>query len=137
MSLLVAALTELSHYYELPMWGTAGCTDAKYVGLQAGLEVMQQCMMTALSGANFVHDVGLIANGMQVSPELITLDRTQVNQEAGADDTASSEEMLRQKTIDIMDNHEPPPIANDVMTEVRSLEKSWFEKLDLKYEYQE
>jgi trimethylamine--corrinoid protein Co-methyltransferase len=192
MSLLVAALTELSHYYELPMWGTAGCTDAKYVGLQAGLEVMQQCMMTALSGANFIHDVGLIANGMQVSPELITLvdeviemvkivmngievsdesltldliekvgpggnflveshtmenfrkfwqptilDRTQVNQEAGADDTASSEEMLRQKTIDIMENHQPSPIADDVMKEVRSLEKSWFEKLDLKYEYQE
>jgi trimethylamine--corrinoid protein Co-methyltransferase len=192
MSLLVAALTELSHYYELPMWGTAGCTDAKYVGLQAGLEVMQQCMMSALSGANFVHDVGLIANGMQVSPELITLvdeviemvkvvmngidvsdesltldliekvgpggnflveshtmenfrkfwqptilDRTQVNQEARADDTASSEEMLRQKTIDIMENYQPPAIADDVMKEVRLLEKSWFDKLDLKYDYRE
>jgi trimethylamine---corrinoid protein Co-methyltransferase len=192
MSLLVAALTEMSHYYELPMWGTAGCTDAKGVGLQAGLEVMQQCMMTALSGANFIHDVGLIANGMQVSPELITLtdevidmvkivmngievtdesltldliekigpggnflgdphtfknfrkfwqptilDRTQVKQGAKTEDIVNCEDMLRQKTIDIMENHEPIPIAEDVMKEVRSFEKSWFEKLDIKYEYEE
>ena len=77
--------------------------------------------------------------GVKIESEtaLELLDRTQVNQEAGADDTASSEEMLRQKTIDIMENHQPPAIADDVMKEVRSLEKSWFEKLDLKYDYRE
>lgn len=73
LSLLVGALTEICHFYNLPMFGTAGCTDAKVIGVQTGVEVMYQCMMSALSGANFVHDVGLMDHATMISPELIVL----------------------------------------------------------------
>ena len=73
MSLLVAALTEMSHYYKLPMFGTAGCTDADVIGAQAGAEIAYQILMTALSGADLVHDVGLAYHARLVSPELIVL----------------------------------------------------------------
>ena len=60
MSLLVAALTEMSRYYKLPMFGTAGCIDADVIGAQAGAEIAFQILMTVLSGADLVHDVGLM-----------------------------------------------------------------------------
>lgn len=73
LNLLCACLTELSHYYKLPMWGTAGCTDAKVIGAEAGLELMFQCLTSALSGADFVHDTGLMDHATMTSPELIVL----------------------------------------------------------------
>ena len=60
MSLMVAALTELCHYYRLPMFGTAGCSDAYNIGAQMGAEITYQILMTALSGADLVHDVGIL-----------------------------------------------------------------------------
>jgi trimethylamine--corrinoid protein Co-methyltransferase len=71
LNLLVACLTELSHFYKLPMWGTAGCTDAKVIGAQAGAELMYQCLVSYLSGADFVHDTGLMDHATMTSPELI------------------------------------------------------------------
>ena len=71
MSLMVAALTELSHYYRLPMFGTAGCTDAEVVDAQAAAEVTYQILMTALSGADLVHDIGIVYHAAAISPELI------------------------------------------------------------------
>ncbi|MFC1912566.1 trimethylamine methyltransferase family protein, partial [Chloroflexota bacterium] len=73
LSLLVAALTEISHYYKLPIFGTAGCTDADMIGAQAAAEATYGILMSALSGADFVHDVGLMYHGTMVSPELKVL----------------------------------------------------------------
>ncbi len=73
LNLLVGAATELAHSYNLPMLGTAGCTDAKVIGVQAGLEVASQCVSSALFGANMVHDVGLMDHATMISPELMVL----------------------------------------------------------------
>ena len=73
LNLLVACLTELAHHYKLPMWGTAGCTDAKVIGVQAGMELMYECLTSMLSGADFVHDTGLMDHATMISPELIVL----------------------------------------------------------------
>lgn len=73
MLLMVAAMTELAHHYELPMFGTAGCTDAKTVDQQAAVEAALSCHMALLTGANLVHDVGLIDHADVVSAEMIVL----------------------------------------------------------------
>ncbi len=73
LSFLIAALTEVSHYYKLPMFGTAGCTDADIIGAQAEIEITYQILVTALSGADLVHDAGLAYHARLVSPELIVL----------------------------------------------------------------
>ena len=73
LSFLLAALTEISHYYKLPMFGTAGCTDADMIDAQATAEATYGILMSALSGADFVHDVGLMYHGTMASPELTVL----------------------------------------------------------------
>ena len=73
LSFLLAALTEISHYYKLPIFGTAGCTDADMIGAQATAEATYGILMSALSGADFVHDVGLMYHATMASPELMVL----------------------------------------------------------------
>jgi trimethylamine--corrinoid protein Co-methyltransferase len=69
--LLEAALTDLSHFYKIPMFGTAGCSDSKIFDEQAAAEAMMSIMGAALSGANLVHDVGFLENGLIGSFELL------------------------------------------------------------------
>jgi trimethylamine---corrinoid protein Co-methyltransferase len=73
LTLGVAASTDLAHSYRLPMFGTTGCTDAWDVDEQAAAEVTMHSLMSQLSGANLIHDTGIIAGGIAVSPELILL----------------------------------------------------------------
>ena len=49
---MLAAMTDLAHHYRLPMFGTAGCTDAKSIDAQAGMEAALSCLVSELSGAN-------------------------------------------------------------------------------------
>jgi trimethylamine--corrinoid protein Co-methyltransferase len=71
LSLWAAALTEMAHYLHLPMFSTAGCTDAVDFDQQAAAESSISCLMAALSGANLVHDVGFTEAANSASLELI------------------------------------------------------------------
>lgn len=71
MSLWSAALTEMAHYLHLPVFSTAGCTDAVAFDQQAAAESALSCLMAALSGANLVHDVGFTEAANSASLELI------------------------------------------------------------------
>ncbi len=59
-SLLSAAAADLARYLELPFMGTAGASESKVLDAQAGLEAALQVLMSALSGASLVHDVGFL-----------------------------------------------------------------------------
>ena len=186
MSLMVGALTELCHYYELPMFGTAGCTDAKVVGTQAAAEVTYQIFTSILTGADLVHDVGLICNGKVLSPELIVLvdeiinmvkvltGGIEINDEtlpldlierlgprsnylieshtlkhfrkflvprifdrssAKKEGTKDCEDLLNERTIEILSTHEPKPLPEAVVKELKKMEEKWFERVGLKHEY--
>lgn len=73
LSLLSAALTDMAHYYRIPMFSTAGCTDAKTVDGQAAAEAAFSCLSAALSGANLIHDVGYIEYGSTSSLEMLAI----------------------------------------------------------------
>jgi len=73
MLLMVMAMTDMAHHYGLPMFGTAGCTDAKRVDQQAAAEAAMSCYSAMLSGGNLVHDVGLMDHAEMVSAEMIVL----------------------------------------------------------------
>ena len=64
-------MAEMAHYFELPNFGTAGTSDSQVFDGQAVLEVTSSCIMATLSGANLVHDVGLLGNATIVMPEMI------------------------------------------------------------------
>ena len=185
MSLLVAALTELVHYYKLPMWGTAGCTDAHHIGAQMGAEVTYQVMMTFLSGADLVHDVGILSESPDttMSPEVnvfvdeiidmvkVSMGGIEINEDtlpldliervgprgnyimekhtlkhfrkfwaptifdrsvSKAEDAKNCEEMLREKTIRLMETHQPKPLPEDIVKELKKLEAGWLKRIGLK-----
>lgn len=72
-ALHLAAATDMAHSYGLPMFSTAGCSDALSVDLQAAVEATLLCWMAQLSGADLIHDVGLLAGSLVVSPEMMVL----------------------------------------------------------------
>ena len=62
--LALSACADLYHYYGLPMWGTAGVSDANCLDQQAGMEWAVSIMMDAMHGANLVHDIGYLGQGL-------------------------------------------------------------------------
>jgi len=71
--LLVGAAAELSAWYKIPFYGTAGCSDAKYLDEQGVAEITMEFMSTALSKANLIHDIGVMDHCNSVSPETVVL----------------------------------------------------------------
>ncbi|MCK4262696.1 MAG: trimethylamine methyltransferase family protein, partial [Dehalococcoidia bacterium] len=183
LSLMIAALTELCHYYRLPMLGTAGCTDAGVIDAQVGTEITYQTLVSALTGADLVHDVGMMYHATMVSPELIVLgsetidmvkvlmggieindetlpldlierlgpkanylseshtfkhfrkfwvpkvfDRSFVKKEGVKD----CEQLLNDKTLEILRTHQPKPLPEDVLRELKKAEKTWLDRVGLK-----
>jgi trimethylamine---corrinoid protein Co-methyltransferase len=69
-----AALIKMaSEYYNLPVFTTAGCSDAVMFDQQAGMEAGFNLLSSSLAGGNLIHDLGYIASGMTSSPEMLVL----------------------------------------------------------------
>jgi trimethylamine--corrinoid protein Co-methyltransferase len=62
--------TSMGKYYDLPVFGLGGATDAKVLDHQAGMECTVSLMTALLHGANIVHDVGFMDAGLQGSLQL-------------------------------------------------------------------
>jgi trimethylamine--corrinoid protein Co-methyltransferase len=74
MSLMAAAMAQMAQRYDLPFFGTAGCSDAKFSDdPQAAIEATFSCLSSALSGANMVHDIGLLDHANIISPNYLVL----------------------------------------------------------------
>ncbi len=67
------ACSDLYHYYGIPMWGTAGCSDAHCIDEQAAMEASMTILLAALEGANLVHDIGYLGQGLTGSPATIVM----------------------------------------------------------------
>lgn len=65
--------TSMGKYYDLPVFGLGGCTDAKVLDHQAGMECTISLMTALLHGANIVHDVGFMDAGLQGSLQLLVM----------------------------------------------------------------
>jgi len=59
-SLYSAACSEIFRYLEVPFMGTAGASEAKLIDQQAAVESTMQVVLSSLSGAAMVHDVGFL-----------------------------------------------------------------------------
>lgn len=74
MNLMTAAMAQMAQRHHLPFFGTAGCTDAKFSDdPQAAIEATFSCLSSALSGANLVHDIGLLDHSTLISPNYLVL----------------------------------------------------------------
>ncbi len=68
-----AAMITLSQYYNLPVFCTAGCSDAQVFDQQAGQEAAFSMLLLGLAGGNLIHDLGYIGAGMTSSMEMLVL----------------------------------------------------------------
>lgn len=60
MSLYGAAMADITRYLKIPFMGTAGASESKLVDLQAAIESTIQVLLSIMSRANLVHDVGFL-----------------------------------------------------------------------------
>ena len=72
-NLLHAAMTEVCKYLGLPVFSTCGCSSSKLFDGQATLEAMFGTISAAMSGANLIHDIGYLEDGLCGSYEQLVL----------------------------------------------------------------
>ena len=73
MWLCASAIADIAHYFKLPIWGTAGPTDAKEIDQQCVADLSYSILMAGLSGANLIHDIGLMDSANTYCPEIYVL----------------------------------------------------------------
>ena len=73
--LLNAAGAQIAQHLNIPYYATAGMSDSKTIDCQCGYESALTLLLTALSGANFIHDAaGLMEFANTVSLEKYVID---------------------------------------------------------------
>jgi trimethylamine--corrinoid protein Co-methyltransferase len=71
--LISAAMTDVAKWLRVPMFSTAGCSDAKVLDQQAAIEAAMSVTIAALSGANLIHDVGYLESGLLGSFDMLVM----------------------------------------------------------------
>jgi trimethylamine--corrinoid protein Co-methyltransferase len=75
MGLLNAGASQMAQFYNLPIYATAGMSDAKVNDAQAGYESALTNLMVALAGGNFIHDAaGFLEFCMTASFDKLVID---------------------------------------------------------------
>ena len=74
-AMINAAVAQAAQHFELPLYSTAGTSDAKHVDIQAAYESAMSNLLVAMSGANYIHDAaGLMEADLTVSYEKLVMD---------------------------------------------------------------
>ena len=47
----------------------------------------------------------------------------------------SAEERIKRKTIELIETHQPKPLPDATVRELKKVEKAWFDRVGLKHEY--
>ncbi len=73
--MISAAVSQMAQHFEIPLYSTAGTSDAKDVDIQAAYESAMSSLITAMSGANYIHDIaGLMETDLTVSYDKLVMD---------------------------------------------------------------
>ena len=75
MGMMNAASVQLAKLYNLPIYASAGVTEAKRPDIQAGFEKTVSCLMVGMAGADFIHlAAGMIDSANSISYEQFVID---------------------------------------------------------------
>jgi trimethylamine--corrinoid protein Co-methyltransferase len=75
MGLINAGAAQMAQFYKLPIYATAGMSDAKVNDAQAGYESAMTSLLVALAGGNFIHDAaGFLEFCMTASYDKLVID---------------------------------------------------------------
>lgn len=94
MSLYSAAMADVARYLDLPFMGTAGASESKTLDLQAAIESTFQVVVSGLSAATLIHDVGFLdcaeigsLESLVMNEEIISMSRWLLRGIEVSDDT--------------------------------------------------
>lgn len=75
LGLCNAAITQMAHFYQVPIYNSAGMTESKLPDIQAGIEKTQSVIQVALAGANFIHHAaGMLEDMSTIAYEQFVID---------------------------------------------------------------
>jgi trimethylamine--corrinoid protein Co-methyltransferase len=75
MGLINAASAQMAQFYNIPIYATAGMSDAKVNDSQAGFESAITSLLVALAGGNYIHDAaGFLEFCMTASYDKLVID---------------------------------------------------------------
>ncbi len=75
MALMNASAVQLAKLYNLPVYASAGVTEAKRPDIQAGFEKTASCLTVALTGADYIHlAAGMLDSANSISYEQYVID---------------------------------------------------------------
>ncbi len=77
--MMVAASSEMADYYQLPFYGTCGCSDVRTFDQQSAGEISYQILSTLLSKSNIVHDMGLHDHCVNICPAAVVWANDKIN----------------------------------------------------------
>jgi trimethylamine--corrinoid protein Co-methyltransferase len=79
MAMLNACAVQLAKLYDLPIYASAGVTEAKRSDIQAGFEKIVSCLTVALTGADYIHlAAGLLDSANSISYEQFVIDNDMI-----------------------------------------------------------
>jgi trimethylamine---corrinoid protein Co-methyltransferase len=73
-----SAYADLYHYYDLPMWSSAG-SDSHTLDTQGAWENAMGILLSSLDGANLIHDVAYLGQGLLGNPAMIVMCDEQIS----------------------------------------------------------
>jgi trimethylamine--corrinoid protein Co-methyltransferase len=74
-AMINAGVSQLAQHFKIPLYSTAGTTDAKEMNVQASYESAMSSLLVAMSGANYIHDIaGLMETDLTVSYDKLVVD---------------------------------------------------------------
>ena len=71
--LIQAATGQMGGFYNLPIFGTGGCSNSYLLDTQMGVEAALSLYGSVFGGQTLIHDIGLVGAGDAGSLELVTL----------------------------------------------------------------
>ena len=75
----VAMYADMGKFFDLPSWGTAGCSDSFSIDAQAALEAYEGILLATQSGTTLAHDVGYLSHGALYDPRMLVLSDEMIN----------------------------------------------------------
>ena len=67
-----SAFADIFHFYNIPMWSTVG-SDSHCLDQQAAFEHAFAILLASMDGANLIHDIGYLGQGLVGSPVSIVM----------------------------------------------------------------
>lgn len=99
----VAMYADMGKFYNLPSWGTGGCTDARIINRQSSAEAYEGIIMALQSGSTMVHDVGYLGHGEVYHPGMLVFTKSLIDRAKKLLSKPDVSDAVLRETVEVID----------------------------------